>query len=312
MLALGGHQDFVEHTERNIQRGKQLLEAARDALDAVQERYDSTEEDHLVGVADLFADIGDASSSEPLADHGTAADYGTSLPAHEIPPAENFEGIPDWAIMMMEFGGSFVSPTYWAMKVLEWTIGTNPLDWAVAQFAGDWDQVAKAGNAFTNTGAYWTQMGTVTTDDCAVLMRGWEGDAARSAESWFRRLAEAHTEQEPGLTEIGRQYRTLAQGMHLTAKGVGALLGLLADIVAGAAILAAAIAVASASVVGAPAAAAMTTSLVAMLEAALGVWGTVLTVQGATVSAALLFAGVVAGACSRIGSIEQLEMPNGE
>lgn len=310
-VALRDHDNAVSTARRNIQRGEKLLNAVAKNLADAQDRYDTTEQDNTVTVNDIFSQLGSSTSSgASLAQAGSGSEFGSALPGDSIPPAEEFSGIPEWAQMVVELGGSLVSPSYWMGKVLEWTIGVNPIDWFVEQFTGDWKGVTKAGDAFSKVSEYWTAMGSAITNDCGVLFRGWQGDASDSAQSYFRELIEAHNQQASPLSKLGAEYESCGKGMYFAAKGIGALLGTLLDMVAGAAILASAIAVATASGIGAPAAAAMSTALLAWLDAILGVWATVLTIQGVTVGAAYTFVGLVGGYLGTIHPVEQVEMPS--
>lgn len=309
-LALGSHDQVVADARTNVTNAERLLGAVARNLQTAQTRYDQTEQDNVVSVSDIFSKLDSANPTRDLGAHGSADTFGTLLPGAEIPGPENFEGVPEWAQLLIELGGSLVSPGYWANKIIEWTFGVNPQAWFVEQFTGDWQGVTMAGDAFTKVGDYWTAMATTLADDCGVLFRGWEGEAADSAQSYFQRLIEAHAQMAAPLAQIGSQYHACGVGMYFTAAGVGALLGTLMDMVAGAAVLAAAIAVATASGVGAPAALVMIEGLLVWLEAIMGVWATVLTIQGVTVGVAYTVAGLIAGYLGNVKSIDQMEMPS--
>lgn len=310
-IALRDHASALAKARSNVERSGHVLEGVARNLEKAQQRYDATEDDNVVAVDDIFVKLQSPTTGKgSLGDNGsTATTFGSELPGNAIPAPSGFSEIPEWAQLMLEFGGSLISPTYWAMKVLSWTTGVNPMDWFVGQMAGDWRGVSKSGGAFKEVGGYWADMAGAISADSGVLFRGWNGDAADSAESYFRRLIEAHREQRSPLSEIGSAYVQCGAGMYFTALGMSALLGTLMDIVFGASILAAAIAVAMGSVVGAPAAAAMLAELMILIDAILGIWATVIAIQGVTVGACYLFCGVVTGFLSTIQSVEQLEMP---
>ena len=307
-IALRNHEGVVRTMAANIGRSDTLLAAVGLNLHLAQGRYDATEQDNVVTVNDIFTQLG-AAAPPDLGARGSSTAFGTSSPADAIPVPEAMEGIPEWVEMVVELGGNLVSFSYWAMKILEWTIGVNPLEQVVDFFIGDWKKVSECGSALTKVGEYWDVMSATIGDDCGYLFRGWQGDAAGSAEAYFARLISAFAEQRPALDQLGAQYVATAWGIYLAAKGVAALISVLIDLVCGAAVLAAAIVVATASVVGAPEALAMTAALEVLLDSILGVWETVLTVQGLTVGGSYILVGLMAGFLSTVHPVEQMGMP---
>lgn len=309
-IGLRNHDSACSTAGKNVDRSRTLLAGVSNNLNTAQTRYDQTEDDNSVAVDDIFAALEGSGDGGPLQDRGSGSTFGTGLPANDLGTPQEFQGIPEWAQIMVELGGSLVSPTYWLTKVLQWTVGINPLDWFIEQFTGDWQGVSKAGDAFDRVGKYWQEMSSTLADDAGVLFRGWQGDAANSAQSYFQGLYEAFGDQAPALIKLGGDYKGMGGSMYFAAKGCSALIGLLLDLAFGAAILAAAIYIATQSVVGAPAAAAMAAQLMVLLEAMLGVWNTVLTVQGAAVGGAYLFAGLVGGYLSTVHPVDQVRMPS--
>ena len=222
-IALRNHEGVVRTMAANIGRSDTLLAAVGLNLHLAQGRYDATEQDNVVTVNDIFTQLG-AAAPPDLGARGSSTAFGTSSPADAIPVPEAMEGIPEWVEMVVELGGNLVSFSYWAMKILEWTIGVNPLEQVVDFFIGDWKKVSECGSALTKVGEYWDAMSATIGDDCGYLFRGWQGDAAGSAEAYFARLISAFAEQRPALDQLGAQYGATAWGIYLAAKGVAARL----------------------------------------------------------------------------------------
>ena len=310
-IALRDHDQIVADARTNIDNAGRLLGSVARNLQTAQARYDGTEADNLVAVSDIFTALGAPSTGVDLAQHGSATSFGTSQPASEIPSPQSFEGIPDWADLIMKLGGPLISLDEWTTRILQWTMGVNPKQWFVEQFTGDWKGVTAAGDAFDKLGDYWTAMSQTLADDVGVLFRGWQGDAADGAQAYFRRLIDAHEQMATPLHAIGSQYHGCGVGMYFSAKAAGTLVSTIVNLlVPGAALLACACAVSAATGIGAPAAAAMLEALQAMIQAIIGVWQTVIKIQGYTVAAAFAFAGVTAGYLSTLKSIDQMEMPS--
>lgn len=304
-LAITSHDTFVTKVGDNLDHAKSLLAGVSTNLTTTQERYDQTNDDNVVEVDDIYDALGSGSSGDPgLDEGGSGTAMGTDLASSELTAPVNEHEIPELAQHCIAMGTLLISPSYWLNKMIGAVMSafgcpTTPIDWVTQQVAGDWNAFGKAANAFTKIGAFYTKDGQLITADSGALFRGWDGDAAASAENYFASLSDAFTEQEPALSALGDRYGQLATGMHLGGLSLGTLIAIFTD-----ALL---VAAAAAAVVWAGGVSAAL--VLAALEIALADWIAMVGVIAWMGVGVYAFSGVVAGYASAAQPIEFVDMP---
>lgn len=304
-LAITSHDSFVTKVNGNLDQAKTLLAGVSTHLTTTQERYDRTRDANLVEVSDIYSALGSGSTGDPgLDEGGNGTSMGTELASSELTTPVNEHEIPELAQHCIAMGTMLISPTYWLNKVIGMVMNafgcpTSPIDWLTQQVAGDWDAFGKASNAFTKLGAFYSKDGQLITADSGALFRGWDGDAADSAENYFAALAQAFTDQEPALSALGDRYGQLATGMHLGGLSLGSLIPIFTDALL---VAAAAAAVVWFGGLSAPV-------LLAALEVALADWIMMVEVIGWMAVGVYAFSGLVAGYTSALQPIEFVDMP---
>ncbi|MGO1972886.1 MAG: hypothetical protein ACTH2Q_07990 [Propionibacteriaceae bacterium] len=304
-LAITSHETFVTKVGDNLDHAKTLLAGVSSNLTTTQERYDQTNEDNVVEVGDIYDALGSGATGDPgLDEGGSGTAMGTDLASSELTAPVNEHAIPELAQHCIAMGTLLISPSYWLNKMIGAVMSafgcpTTPIDWVTQQVAGDWNAFGKAANAFTKIGAFYTKDGQLITADSGALFRGWDGDAAASAENYFASLSDAFTEQEPALSALGDRYGQLATGMHLGGLSLGTLIAIFTD-----ALL---VAAAAAAVVWAGGVSAAV--VLAALEVALADWIAMVGVIAWMGVGVYAFSGVVAGYASAAQPIEFVDMP---
>lgn len=307
--ALKDHGATVQKACQNLKNSASLIDGIAGKLTQTDGLYKGAEDKNTVAVSQMFNKLRDYSvGADPLSSYGDRAHFGDAMPADSIPAAECTTGIPQPFQSVLEF--AWLSPTYWAMKIMEWGVGVDPISWVIERFMADWNGVGMAGNAFGHIADYWTELAEELQLEMAVLFRGWQGDAADSVQSYFRRFISAHAEQAPKLKELEAMYNKLSWSMNLYAQAVAGVVSMIIDQIAGAAIIAAAIVAATASGVGAPVAAALSVQFTFLLELIVGEWAWVLTVWGLVLTLCYMTASTILNYLATKEPIEQLTMPD--
>lgn len=305
-LSLGGHDGTVQRANHNVDRSRTLLTGVARNLATAEQRYRDSEDDATVNVLDLFDALGGGGTGPGTgASAPGSTSFGAAVPSEQLTPPRDLEGIPEWAQLVIGLGGDLLSPTYALGVILNMTIGRNPLDWFVEQFAGDWQGTSRTGDAFTHLGEYYREFGALVGSDAEALFAGWEGDGAEAARPYFDALAEAFTGLAAPLEELGREYVQLAYGMHFTMQSIKSLVSMLIDI--------ALIAALNWLIVTAtgwfnPGAAVSAAILLACIGMILKTWMTILQIHGYAMAAAYGFAGLTAGFLTHPG-VDQLTIP---
>lgn len=144
----------------------------------------------------------------------------------------------------------YLSLGHWALVAFEKMGGESITDVWGGAFAGNWQEVSKAGNAMEKLGAFCQTAATGMRQELATLNAKWDGQAATSAMTYFRTVITELETQKGNFDAIAEQYQQAATGIKAGADAIGGLVELLFDLVIAAGIELAAAAASSWTVVG--------------------------------------------------------------
>ncbi|WP_433663057.1 hypothetical protein ACQPW1_13535 [Nocardia sp. CA-128927] len=111
------------------------------------------------------------------------------------------------------------SLTYWVDQFIVQVIGKDPLAWATTEFAGDWAQIQKAGEAIRNLSKY-NDSYARTIYSAVKEVDSWHGNAADSARSYFGEFRDAINNQVGPLKDIAQDIDTFALSAYYAAQGI--------------------------------------------------------------------------------------------
>lgn len=197
----------------------------------------------------------------------------------------------------------YISPSYWIGWIVQQVCGTNPWEWVIEQYTGDWQAAADAGEALKNLADFNRQYAiAISSESKALFGDEWQGHAADAAKAYFEGLVKTLNDQVTSLESIASQFHSMAAGMEEAAQGLQSLFQDLTDLVIVAAIAAAATAASSWTIFGGIAGALATAASIA---AAVEAWYAVLSAHDAAWSGVQVFTGLVAG---YLGGLQGLEL----
>ncbi|MBB5870769.1 hypothetical protein F4553_004148 [Allocatelliglobosispora scoriae] len=201
----------------------------------------------------------------------------------------------------------YISPSYWIGWIVQQVCGTNPWEWVIEQYTGDWHAAAEASDALKNLADFNRQYAlAIESEGRAVFGDEWQGHAADAAKAYFDGIVKTLHDQVAALESISGQFHSLTAGMQEAAQGLQSLFQDLTDLVIVAAISAAATAASSWTVVGGIAGALATAASIA---AAVEVWYAVLSAHDAAWAGVQVFTGLVAGYLGGLQGMEQHALP---
>lgn len=197
----------------------------------------------------------------------------------------------------------YISPSYWIGWICQQVCGTNPWQWVIEQYTGDWQAAADAGVALANLAEFNRAFAeAITTESAALFGDEWQGHASESAKAYFEGLARTLMDQISALESISGQFHSMAAGMEEMSQGLQSLFQDLTDLVIVAAIAAAAAAASSWTVFGGIAGALATAASIA---AAVEVWYQILSAHDAAWASVQIFTGLCAG---YLGGVQGMEL----
>lgn len=202
----------------------------------------------------------------------------------------------------------YLSVSYWVGEAIELIFDVNPFEWVAQQYAGDYEEVQRAGVACEHLAEFNTAYAAAIKSGLTAVGAAWEGNAFDSASKYFTDLANTVEDQVSTLASMGSEFKQSAVGMYETANAIKGSLDLLMDLLIAIGIELAAAAASSWTVIGpilAGAAAAAT------VTKALGVWGDVLQYHDIAWNAAQGLVGVMAGYLSTLGDLDKHALPEG-
>lgn len=226
-------------------------------------------------------------------------------PAAELADPTASDPVPDLLENVIGIA-QYISISYWVGQAIDLIFDVNPFSWVAEQFAGDWEQVQKAGIALENLAKFNAEYSGAITSGWNTVSPDWQGNAADSANAYFSGLAATIQDQQSTLNAMGSEFKQSAVGMYETANGIKGMLETLLDLLIAIGIELAAAAASSWTVIGpilSGAAAAVT------ISKALGVWGQVLEAHTWAWNSAQALIGLMAGYLSTLGDIDKHALP---
>lgn len=164
---------------------------------------------------------GQAAASRPAAP--TAPASAPDDPASLLTPPVAAQPVPD-VIGILFTLPDLISPAYYSLLMFDLVFGFNPLTEAGSLVAGEWNQFAIAADALEKLADFDAALASSIGSDHESVLGGptpaWTGEAADAAGSYFARLRIAVGRQAVACRDMGRECRSLANGMFLLAKGV--------------------------------------------------------------------------------------------
>ncbi|MBF6081481.1 hypothetical protein IU485_08945 [Nocardia cyriacigeorgica] len=198
------------------------------------------------------------------------------------------------------------SLTYWANMFIVKVIKKDPLAWATAEFAGDYQQMQVAAQAIKNLAKYNSSYAGAVYTAAKNADPSWDGNAADSAKQYFDDLNDAIRNQVGPLKDIAQDIDTFALSSYYVAQGVSFLIQGIIDTAIIAIIKEAAAAAAASTGVGAGAAAALQASVVADMMRMIALWNQVLTKYATFATAGEV---AIAGILNGVASVRSKEFP---
>ncbi|MFD3592192.1 WXG100 family type VII secretion target [Nocardia sp. NPDC058640] len=114
-------------------------------------------------------------------------------------PSPN-DPIPD--LVELIINGNIVSPSYWVNYILNATFGIDILKDTTNKFAGDWQALQTAGAAVGNMSDYIREYSAAISQASRTVDSSWNGNAAESAQDYFKNLSTALTESAVALKDV--------------------------------------------------------------------------------------------------------------
>lgn len=150
-------------------------------------------------------------------------------PSAELVEPVSYDPFPD-LVENIVGAAQYVSPAYWIGVAWQQMTGTDPYLWVVQHWAGDYEAVQKAGLALEHLAEFHTVFGAaIRNAEAEAIPYDWRGNAAESAEEYFRRFADAVTTQADALQRVGGQFKTMAFGVYEAAQGFKGFFQMLVD-----------------------------------------------------------------------------------
>ncbi|MGW1259146.1 hypothetical protein ACWD5Q_29185 [Streptomyces sp. NPDC002513] len=123
----------------------------------------------------------------------------------------------------------FLSPSEWALEIIQFVFGINPLEEAISWFTGDWESYVKCGEMWANTGSFAQDVASNLKSGNRALDSTWNGNAADSAYVYFDELAKKIGSLEGDLKELQGAYNDVGLAVSRSADLIKGLLEQLAD-----------------------------------------------------------------------------------
>ncbi|MCK2236589.1 MULTISPECIES: WXG100 family type VII secretion target [unclassified Crossiella] len=150
----------------------------------------------------------------------TQASVGNASAAtHLVPPGKPEEF--DDPLKIINAISDGLSPSWWLNEILAATIGVNPLQELTNQLTGDWESYARCAAAWESLGKCMSAVSESLQRGLGPLDSGWQGNAADSAQVYFRDLSKAISEKQQILHQLHEEYLTAARGAWEFAKAAG-------------------------------------------------------------------------------------------
>lgn len=201
----------------------ELISAASDVLKDSAAFYAGMDEDaaavidaaYPTGLAHVPALSPRVSSTAGLIDPDLILDQ---VPRADAP-------VPDWTHWILDKSG-WISITGVALKILS-LFNVDPAGEVTKTFAGNYDELARAGNAaralanFERTAANTLAYGSAAMD--------WTGNAAAEAQAFFAELVNGLVDHASKLDDLNRKYNLLAEHCNTAAQLVSTALSVVID-----------------------------------------------------------------------------------
>lgn len=217
------------------------------------------------------------------------------------------QAIPDAIDKAVSFP-DFFSIGHWAYVFIDQVSGVNPAEWVSEELAGNWEAVAKAGDALKNLSKFHEAFAAEIDRGNADMLKGWEGNAAAAAGKYFDELPQSLKDQVEALQNVGEQFEQAAYGVWATAKTIVSLLELLFDLAIGFAIEAAATALASWTGAGLVAGSG---AILLTLGRAIQVWMDICKYHGMAWNLCTGASGIIAGLLGTLHGFKNHRLPAG-
>ncbi|MEV5537897.1 hypothetical protein AB0L13_13655 [Saccharopolyspora shandongensis] len=217
-------------------------------------------------------------------------------PEQPIPKlADEIMSIPD-----------YISPSHWMLIAFNTIFGFNPAEEAAKWFAGDWNGMARAEDAFAELVEFESALVANVEAATTEMFHGWTGEAADAARAYFAQLSQALAEHSEAIKSIAREYHNTAYGVWAICKSVVSTLEMLADILIGIALDLAATALLSETGVGLVVGGAIAGYLAFKANST---WMKVVDLHGKMINFVYAFSGVSGSLVSTLHGMTEVPLP---
>jgi hypothetical protein len=124
---------------------------------------------------------------------------------------------------------NYVSPSAWIMEIVEELTGWDPLGEITSFLAGDWEAIAKFGEAMGNLSRFMQEFGIEIQQGMLTLDQLWDGNASDAAYMYFSNFASAVSRQQMPIFDSEHSYHQAAKGAWLFADQLGNIVQTMAD-----------------------------------------------------------------------------------
>lgn len=129
----------------------------------------------------------------------------------------------------VETVSDFLSPSEWLLGIIKFTLGSNPLETAIAWFTGDWKSYVECAEMWRNTGSFTKDLATNLRSGNKELDAGWNGNAADSAYVYFDELAKKIDTLDGHMRDLQTSYMDIGRAIARGAELIKGVLEQLAD-----------------------------------------------------------------------------------
>ena len=228
---IGSHEQAKTEILTALRSLEEVCEASGAELDRAWKMYDHTDQTSAGRLDQTYPDPGSPPSIPPLpgmpANPEPQAVLQTTFPAGRLtePKAGGFTN----PVQILNDLGNLISPGYWLQKVLEGTIGVNPVQEFSNWVAGDWEQFAKASDTLNSLSFFCSDLGQDVKVNISALPTSWTGNAANEAFQYFNKLGDVVNDYSGGLAALRDKYREAAQGVWEFSESINDLIQSLFD-----------------------------------------------------------------------------------
>jgi hypothetical protein len=213
---VGSHEEAKRDVLAALSSLGQVLEASAAELDRTRQMYDRTDQSAAEQLDRTYPDPGGPPKLPPIpgmpTDSGPSAVWPTAFPASRLTEPKKPDDFNN-PLQVINDIGNFLSPTWWANKILEATISVNPAQEASKWLSGDWEQFGKAADTMNSLSWFCTDVASDLRTNISNLATTWAGNASNAAYQYFNTLGLRVEDYSAGFAALRDKYLEAARGV---------------------------------------------------------------------------------------------------